>query len=194
MRRLLLFNLMAAVIVGLALVAHTQGLVGTIGSAPDYEPTAIPPTPSGMPRSAPGRAVPGDEAPAPPPITAPQRPTGRPAIKPSTPDVAPGAPAFGAQDVITFIQNSGVHGVRIASSGPVAVVRVEFLTGRAADARLQAQTGQPDDALLCLVTLQGSFAVAGPAGIPPRTFTTAFQLYDALTGNLLLQGEIPGAP
>jgi len=55
------------------------------------------------------------------------------------------------------------------------------------------ETGLPDGTRLCYVELQGRFAISGPRSVskPPRAtsiFNTAFEVFDANTGNLLLSG------
>lgn len=75
---------------------------------------------------------------------------------------------------------------------PRTVQKVEFVPERAVRARFGGEgTGLPDDTLLCLVTVQGTFSVSGPplSGSTPKTVVShlMFQVFDAHTGNLLMQ-------
>ena len=104
----------------------------------------------------------------------------------------PGEPAFTEQDVRDHVARRPVGLVRVRAVGPASVETVEFLAGRAVAARLRRGINQPDEALLCLVTLSGTFTVEGgrpplpgqPVR-PPDVASRAYQVYDARTGELL---------
>jgi len=80
------------------------------------------------------------------------------------------------------------------------IEKVEFLSSREATIKiatsLSSVVGSTDDKLLCLVTIRGSFAMAGSPPVPgqtvgtAKTFSHAFQLFDAQTGNLILMGGL----
>lgn len=142
-----------------------------------------------------------------PPITPPaepptyptrpsQRPTGIPAISPTLQQI----PAFSKQDVSNYVNTHAMPG----NLAPRANVRVlQFLCGPVAPTLTAIlggpiTTGLPDDTLVCFVELQGTFIFAGPAvpsaDHPQRqqvSFTLGFEVFDATTGNLLIEGGIP---
>ena len=60
------------------------------------------------------------------------------------------------------------------------------MPNRDVTARLKTSNGRPDDALMCLVKLRGSFTIAGPAGQANLNSTVAYWVLDAHTGNELL--------
>lgn len=145
-------------------------------------------------------------APADPHATnTPLPPSQPPRTVPATTPVAPGisaiptritptdpaTPAFTADDARAYVEAHPLGG-KIGSHGPVTVTSVEFLTAHAVDARLQAHTNRPGDALVCLVQVRGQFSVSGPPSIDAAgtmtthvtTETTAYQLFDAQTGEL----------
>jgi hypothetical protein len=98
-------------------------------------------------------------------------------------------PSFTSQDVEEYFR---VHGLsasfRIQASGPITVENVEFLPGREAAARLNRDINQPDDVLLCLATLRGSFGVASPFAPLAFDSSSAYVVFDAHTGNTLIFG------
>ena len=80
---------------------------------------------------------------------------------------------------------------RNLAAGAPTVVRVEFLTSKQVSTLLGGESiGLPDDALLCYVGLQGSFAFPGPQG-PTVTYPRGVEVFDAWTGNLLISGGMP---
>ncbi len=161
------------------------------GSAPNVaEAAASTPVPSSGPR---GRPL-GTEVPH-PAADAPHGPAGIPAISRRLAATDAATPAFSADDAKAFIEAHGVAGVRFEPTGPATIQSVEFLTERDVHARFGEGTGLPDDTLLCLVTVQGTFTVSGPSvpGQAPRTAIAhmAYQVFDAHTGNRLMQGTGP---
>jgi hypothetical protein len=71
-----------------------------------------------------------------------------------------------------------------------SVVRVAFLTSAQVSALLGGEsTGVPDDTLLCYVELQGNFTFPSPQGTT-QTFTKGVEVFDAQTGNLLMDGGL----
>lgn len=118
-----------------------------------------------------------------PPALSPQ---GVPAI----PVTRPGdIPAFTEQDVRAW-ESSHAHEYQDPAEPPPVVEKVEWITSGEVKARV-GNTGLPDDALLCVVTLRSHFIVHGPAGGAPYTGTTETDVYDARTGNFLVLGIGP---
>jgi hypothetical protein len=72
------------------------------------------------------------------------------------------------------------------SSGPNQLVRAEFLTAAEASKQLNGMdTGRPPEALLCLAYVHGDFTISHE-GVTVHA-TDGWQLYDAVTGNLLAE-------
>lgn len=117
-------------------------------------------------------------------------PLGLPAIRPHA-----GCPVTGAASVACFTEADARQWV--ASHRPPATVpgtpdpvvtSVQFLPSRAVSAQLQGEsTGVPDDYLLCLVRLSGTFRSTwgAPGGTAAPTFHDGFIVFDSQTGNLL---------
>ena len=130
------------------------------------------------PRTQGGSAADGD--------TTQQR--GFPAITPRIVSNDPREPAITEQEVLDhFLAHPASGTGKIQTDGPSAVERVEFLPARDVHARLNLTTGRADDAPLCLVTVRGAFTRHGMRGMAPFHGNTVVQVYDARTGNLLLQ-------
>ena len=138
---------------------------------------------------APGHS-PTDPGQPPPPI---------PAITPSNPNPAPGEPAFDEADVRAQVAAAVPPGPATAGTfahtGPLTLTAVAFLPADEVERRLRISLGRPADAPVCLVTVAGTFTrpetPPGPDGDrrPPVMFTSSVLVFDARTGNLLLQGE-----
>ena len=117
-------------------------------------------------------------------------PPGIPAIHPQSGSAqTPGSPAFTAADVTHYIQTQGF--IRTTSGAVPAIAQIEFITAQEASALLQGESiGRPDNALVCYVVLTGSFRANGP--VPPGATIpivhTAYEVFDAHTGNLLMYG------
>jgi hypothetical protein len=107
-------------------------------------------------------------------------PTGVPAIHPYLPTI----PAYTAEDVRHYVQQTHVH----SGTGRVTVLRVLFLHNQDVCARLQGEsTGFALETLVCFVELQGIFyPLSYPAGFQPRPSLYAYEVYDAQTGNLVM--------
>jgi hypothetical protein len=67
-----------------------------------------------------------------------------------------------------------------------------FISGDEASMLLGGETvDRPDDYLICYVELRGPFLLSGmslPPGVKPPIVQTAFEVFDAHTGNLLVFG------
>lgn len=121
---------------------------------------------------------------------------GLPAIHPSIQTTDPLMPAFTADEAAQYVLKHPFFG-RLEPQGPITVTSVQFLT-TAQDPRMLAGWLEPDR-LLCIVQVSGTFRFAGapvldPSGTPrPPVVTagTAFQIFDAHTGNQLALGGGP---
>lgn len=119
------------------------------------------------------------------------RPMGGAAIRPrGGASVSTSGPTFTAEDVAAFVQSHGMGGGKIRNFEQIKVQQVEFLMSQDVGGRfhrdMMASTGVPDNTLLCFVTLQGSFGVAGPSGKVVRG-NVAYLVFDAQTGNILVR-------
>jgi|GEM_PF-5583377 len=119
--------------------------------------------------------------------------TGSPAIRPNNNHLGPDTAAFTEEDVRIFAnryKNIGFGKIRI-EEGVLHVERVEFLTMAALRASALQRIAQDlrvlDGTLLCYVEYSGNFVVRGPQGFKPTYYQRAAQVFDAHTGNLLLQ-------
>ena len=151
-------------------------------------PTAIPPTP-----------VVGVFSPVPPPAPTraeytPPWVEGVPPISIGQPPSDPNTPAITRAQIEEYVTTHGV-GAKIDSNGPTTVEAVECMYGAAMRQQYGQSYGQPDDRLLCLVTVRGQFTVWGPAvaspgrpPVPAQQGTIARMVFDARTGNILVSG------
>ncbi len=120
---------------------------------------------------------------------------GVPAITPRLAVVNLSTPTFTEGDVRQYVNSHPVGG-KISSQGTPVIEKIEFLTKKDLATRLPLGghvAGLSDDRLLCYVQLSGTFSVAAPPPVVNRTPSSAsvqksMQLFDALTGNLLLTG------
>lgn len=112
-------------------------------------------------------------------------------ITPRTTTIDPQTPTYTEQDVRDYIASRGIAG----TAGGPTLVNVAFQT--AANAR---QTmgggieGFPNDTLVCVVQLNGSFTrqsktATGPGS--PVTLTKQYYVFDGHTGNLLMIRTAP---
>jgi hypothetical protein len=116
----------------------------------------------------------------------PKRPIGFSALK-----VTPGAPEpFTKSDVANYFAE---HNLPL-NRGPKTdfqVADLEFLTSKQASDRLAGeQTGLEDDHPVGFATLTGKFVFSGPPNAKTATFSKAYALFDATTGNLLMDGTL----
>lgn len=104
--------------------------------------------------------------------------------------VKAGAEPFTRDEVTQFVQTH-----RLAKSiGDISKLRVEsleFITAREVTIRLQGvSTGLPDDHRVAFATIRGPIYFTGPRNVKPVAFDTAYALFDAATGNLLMSGTL----
>jgi hypothetical protein len=80
----------------------------------------------------------------------------------------------------------------LATDAPATQVvsTVSFTTSGAVSTLLHgADMGLPDTTPVCYVELQGTYSFAGPQG-NVVTFHKGFEVFDSLTGNLILAGGL----
>jgi hypothetical protein len=126
------------------------------------------------------------------PANTPQYPPGIPAIQPhlitANTSGSGSSPAFTAADATQYVTSHPFWHTKILVSGPVKVTHVEFITSSALSVRLHDENiGRPDAALVCYVQIQGTIILPGVKGA--HTVHTAFEVFDAQTGNLILSGD-----
>jgi len=100
------------------------------------------------------------------------------------------APSFTMQDVLDY---ENAHPFATMHSDPVGkltITKIWFITSAEASQQMGGEsTGLPDDALVCYVEFYGTFRSYGPPGSNPIEHTgVAQQVFDAHTGNLLVEG------
>jgi len=122
-------------------------------------------------------------------------PPGVPAIVPITSTADSTVAGFGTADVERYL---GSHPLfEAAGSGGGRIDKILFTTAGAASALLHGESiGRPDSALVCYVEIQGPLSTANIITFPPGSAPkgtpvpaqTGVLVFDAQTGNLLLQG------
>ncbi len=133
-----------------------------------------------------GRHEEQKETPLPLPQGTPKRPTGMPALT-----VSPGAPEpFTKSDVASYFAAHNLP-LNAGAKSDFEVANLEFLTARQASERLSGEpTGLNDNDRVGFATLTGKFIFSGPSNTKPATFSSAYALFDAATGNLLMDGTL----
>jgi hypothetical protein len=103
------------------------------------------------------------------------------------------AQPFTKQDVINYFKT---HNLAL-SSGPMDQIKVEsleFITSAEVTKRLQgAPTGLKDGEPIGFVTLSGIFVFSEPPKAKPVIFRKAYAAFDAVSGNLLMDGSLDRA-
>ncbi len=103
--------------------------------------------------------------------------------------VKAGQPAFDAADVTAFLEHHvfSFDASFEAGKSVTEAATVEFITAREAAERLRSELLEPDRSI-ALVTLRGQFSVqGGEDGKPLASGNTAYVVFDAQTGNLLME-------
>ena len=130
---------------------------------------------------------------------------GLPAIKPSkaAATTSGSTPAFTEKDAKQYVIANFVKiGRYVSPNSPIVVDKVQFMTMGEKNAWFKSingwvtDKGDPNDALVCLVTVSGLFEVHGgcegisnnDASGKRRTFKHGFIVFDALTGNFMGEG------
>jgi hypothetical protein len=118
----------------------------------------------------------------------PKRPVGFSALK-----VNPGAAEpFTKNDVAGYFAEHNLPRNRGAKTY-IQVADLEFITSKQASERLAGEpTGLDDSHQVGFATLTGTFVFSGPPNAKPATFAKAYALFDAETGNLLMDGTLDG--
>ncbi|HTW81385.1 MAG TPA: hypothetical protein VME23_17695 [Terracidiphilus sp.] len=118
----------------------------------------------------------------------PMHPHGIPALK-----VKPGPQPFTQADVAAFF---ATHSFLLDQPDPnqIHVSNLEFITAAQARDRLQGEsTGLDDSATVGFVTLTGTFTFSGPMATKTATFSSAYAIFSASTGALIMDGSLePG--
>lgn len=141
-----------------------------------YSASNVAPTPNVQPRTA----------------QATRHPVGVPAIpvtaQPSNQlGSATSEPAFTASDAAQYAQTHPLFYAQVV--GPFKVLSAQFMTSQQLRDRLGGEsTGLPDNALVCYIELQGTFLFGGRPGDKTLTFHTAYEVYDAADGNIVMSG------
>jgi hypothetical protein len=115
-----------------------------------------------------------------------QYPPGLPGIAVKTTN-GPG-PNFTEADVKTFVATYTMT-YQTPGSAPLQVVSVEFLTSAAAHQKLNTDTGRPPEALMCLAYVHGDFTIRSGDGGSSAHATDGWLLFDAVTGNVLIEAS-----
>lgn len=118
---------------------------------------------------------------------------GLPAISPRVGAFSASQAAFTHDDVIHYVSTHPIPQTRVVS-GSLTVNSVSFLMSQQVSDLLKGEsTGVADNTLLCLVEFQGNVAfLNGPPGTTqPLSFSHVYEVFDAHTGNLLMQGGLP---
>jgi hypothetical protein len=147
---------------------------------------------AGLPVTAP-TLPPLPSAPPTYPAQTPQPVQGLPAIAPTRPGQIP---AFETEAVQAWVTRHPMPGAAPTTTAPTVVQVDCSLNAAQASKVLDGQSvNVPDGTPVCLVTLRGSFTfddVPPPHGakVTPPTYTEGFEVFDAMTGNLLMDGGL----
>ncbi len=133
-----------------------------------------------------GRRPEQKETPLPLPQGTPNRPVGMKALS-----VNPGAAEpFSKADVAAWLAAHNLP-LNAGAKTDFTVANLEFLTAKQASDRLAGEpTGLPDNDRVGFATLTGTFVFSGPPHTKPATFASAYALFDAASGNLLMDGSL----
>jgi hypothetical protein len=107
---------------------------------------------------------------------------------------------FTEDDVRQFLTAYPSLGL-IKSTVPFTIEKIQFSSAGEATTKIGTSVsnavGTTNDKLVCLVTLRGKFEIMGSPPVSGQTvgatitFTHAYMLFDAQTGNLILLGRLP---
>ncbi len=115
-------------------------------------------------------------------------PPGVPAISPTLPGKIP---AYTTEDVRRYISSHALPAGLTVSGKQPAITKIEFISAHQANLLLQGKSiERPDTALVCYVELNGLFfknsGSSSGATPPSATNSTAIEIFDAKTGNMLM--------
>lgn len=147
--------------------------IGTVVSSPipNTAATSLGPVPQRAPAVAPAKSG---------------NPLGAVAIRPSVVGASAGTELITVQDATAYAMT---YPVEEALGRAFTVGKVLFLTSAATKQQLGLDTGLEDNRQLCVVQLNGSFTMPTLARTQPRTSSTFYLIFDARTGNLLIEAE-----
>jgi hypothetical protein len=114
--------------------------------------------------------------------------TGAPAIPVTQIQFDPAQPAFTVEDVRQYVTT---HPLPRIESSNVTVASITFEKVADVRALLEGAPNLPDSTLVCLVELNGSFAIESPIDGSAITYPHAYEIFDAHTGSLLVAGARP---
>jgi hypothetical protein len=115
----------------------------------------------------------------------PQRPRGLPALKPQANGVV-----LNVAEVKKFLANHNLPR-NLGSAAEIQVLSVEKLKVGEAKQRVGIDTtGFKGDEPVGLALLGGTLVFGGPPPDEPATYTRAYVVFDAVTGNLLMMGTL----
>jgi hypothetical protein len=124
-------------------------------------------------------------------------PNPSPVVSSNTPRPITGVPAatsatgaaLSSTDIARFVMSHGVPGDM--GRGDHIITKNVELTSRQVSALLNLGTLDiPGDMMLWYVELSGQFSFAGPSQQPAATFTTAFEVFFADSGNIVMEGGL----
>jgi hypothetical protein len=126
-------------------------------------------------------------------VRTPAIPSGPPAIQPREEllGLGPFVPTFTEQDVRDFINRTGASALVRGTDpkNPPTITSVQFKTAREyGDSHGGTDFGQPDDTILCVVELAGSFTLYNPHSGDETCAGPAYVIFNGHTGNLLGHG------
>jgi len=99
-------------------------------------------------------------------------------------------PSFTVQDVLDYESAHPFATMRSEPVGKPTITKIWFITSAEASGQMAGESiGLSDDAVVCYVEFHGTFRSYGPPGSKPVEHTgTGVQVFDAHTGNLLVEG------
>ena len=115
----------------------------------------------------------------------PKHPHGIPALT-----VKPGPQPFTQADVAAYFSTHNLP-LNGGDASQIHVSNLEFITAKQAQDRLQGEpTGLDDNEQVAFVTLTGTFVFSGPPKAKAATFSSAYAIFVASTGTLIMDGSL----
>jgi hypothetical protein len=129
--------------------------------------------------------------PGPPPVPAYNGPDAPPLGAPAIAPRNDCSPSFTVQDVLDYESAHPFATMRSEPVGTPKITKIWFITSAEASGQMAGESiGIPNDALVCYVEFYGAFRSYAPIpGSKPMEHTgTGVQVFNAHTGNLLVEG------